>query len=247
MRKVLGLVGATMLFAGSAVAADLSNPVYKAPAVAAPAPLWSGFYLGIHGGYGWGNESMDTAVGDFTTFSNPSPRGGVFGGQAGYNWQYGTFVGGLEVDVSAADLNDSQSFAGPFAVIRGIPFGSATETLSSKVDFFGSARARAGFLLMPDWLFYGTAGLAWAHDSLTHEEAITLGNLTASASDTAFNDHIGWAAGAGVEYRLWQNFLLRAEYLHYGFGSATYNFNDFASVNSKLSIDVVRGGLSYKF
>ena len=64
-----------------------------------------------------------------------------------------------------------------------------------------------------------------------------------SSSVTSFNDHVGWAAGGGVEYRLWQNLLLRAEYLHYGFGSATY----FDGLNSKLSIDVVRGGLSYKF
>src|SRR5260370_37554953 len=80
MRKVLGLVGATLLFAGPALAADLA---VKAPALAGPLPAqWGGFYLGIHGGYGWGHDSVD---GDITPFSNPSPKGGVFGGQAGYN------------------------------------------------------------------------------------------------------------------------------------------------------------------
>src|SRR5258708_37933215 len=229
MKKVRGLVGATLMFAGPALAADLA---VKAPALAGPLPAqWGGFYLGIHGGYGWGKDSLgsDTELGLVLSalFSNPSPKGGVFGGQAGYNWQYRSVVTGLEVDFSGADLKDTQT----------ITDGRVSLALSSKVDYFGSARARAGFLLLPDWLLYGTAGLGWAHDSISLTE--TVGNRSASVS--AFNDHFGWTAGAGVEYRLWQNLLLRAEYLHYGFGSATYNL-DGAAFNSKLSIDVVRGG-----
>src|SRR5258708_1539172 len=166
MRKVLGLVGATLLFAGPAFAADLA---VKAPPLAGPLPAqWGGFYLGIHGGYGWGPDSVDgEIIGPIGPFSNPSPKGGVFGGQAGYNWQYGSVVAGLEIDVSGADLKDSQSqtVSGVIPIVR-IPF-SVTETLSSKVDFFGSARARAGFLVTPDWLVYGTGGLGWAHDSIT--------------------------------------------------------------------------------
>jgi opacity protein-like surface antigen len=251
MKKVLGLVGATMLFAGPALAADLA---VKAPALAGPLPAqWSGFYLGIHGGYGWGRDSVDSVDGPFSEFtniapfSNPSPKGGVFGGQAGYNWQYGSVVTGLEIDVSSADLKDSRSNTVPLGNEERVPV-SLTSTLSSKIDLFGSARARAGFLLMPDWLLYGTAGLAWAHDSISASFTETVGTRSESISSTAFNNHFGWAAGAGVEYRLWQNLLLRAEYLHYGFGSSTYSlFGGELSINSKLSIDVVRGGLSYKF
>jgi outer membrane immunogenic protein len=234
MKKVLGLVGATLLFAGPALAADLGKPVYKAPAPAALLPSgWGGFYIGIHGGYGWGHDSIssDTLLGLALTtlFSNPSPKGGVFGAQAGYNWQFGTFVAGLEVDSSWADLKDSQS----------ISDGRTTLTLSSKVDYLGSFRARAGFLATPDWLFYGTAGLGWAHDKMTIAD-----NFGDSVS--ASKSHVGWAAGGGTEYKLTPNLLLRAEYLHYGFGSEAYNF-DGTPLNSKLSVDVVRGGLSYKF
>jgi opacity protein-like surface antigen len=236
MKKVLGLVGATLLFAGPALAADLA---VKAPALAGPLPAqWSGFYLGIHGGYGWGHDSTDADFSPFPTPSDPSPKGGVFGGQAGYNWQYGSVVAGLEIDFSGADLKDSSSST----LVLGQRV-SITSTLSSKIDYFGSARARAGFLLMPDWLLYGTAGLGWAHDSITASITETVGTRSESISATGFSDHFGWTAGGGVEYRLWQNLLLRAEYLHYGFGSASYG----DVVNSKLSIDVVRGGLSYKF
>src|SRR5206468_11004487 len=154
MTRELALVAATLILAGPAFAADLA---VKAPAPAGPLPAqWSGFYLGIHGGYGWGHDSVD---GNISPFSNPSPNGGVFGGQAGYNWQYGSIVGGLEVDFSGADLRHSQSITGT-AVIGGALI-SETVTVSSKVDYFGSARARAGFLLTPDWLFYGTAGVGW--------------------------------------------------------------------------------------
>ena len=243
MTRELALVAATLILAGPAFAADLA---VKAPAPAGPLPAqWSGFYLGIHGGYGWGHDSVD---GNVSPFSNPSPNGGVFGGQAGYNWQYGSIVGGLEVDFSGADLRHSQSITGT-AVIGGALI-SETVTVSSKVDYFGSARARAGFLLTPDWLFYGTAGFGWAHDSATGSATLTINGTVADAfSNTFFNDHFGWTAGGGAEYRLWQNLLLRAEYLHYGFGSATYPnlIRDEVPVNYKLSIDVVRVGLSYKF
>ena len=240
------MVGATLLFAGPALAADLAvkAPVHVPP----PPPLWTGFYLGIHGGYGWGHDSIDA---DISPFSNPSPKGGVFGGQAGYNWQYGNIVTGLEIDASAADLTESQSNTNTRSVEPNVAalVITTTDTVTSKIDFFGSARAR--YLLMPDWLLYGTGGLAWAHDSIDPSETRTVGtNPPQSFSSSAPNDHFGWAAGVGTEYRIWQNLLLRAEYLHYGFGSVTYTpVGTFVTspANSTLSIDVVRAGLSYKF
>ena len=244
MRKVLGLVGATLLLAGPALAADLA---VKAPTAAPlfPVPSWAGFYLGIHGGYGWGHDSVDVDL-----LSNPSPKGGVFGGQAGYNWQFGTFVAGLEVDSSSwADLKDSQSATESGFIITPIiviPF-TITEALSAKIDYLGSFRARAGFLATPDWLFYGTAGLGWARDSISVAETVTILGASTAASASDSKSHVGWAAGGGAEYKLLPNLLLRAEYLHYGFGSETYNLGVFGPFNSKLNVDVVRGGLSYKF
>jgi len=232
MKKVLGLVGAALLFAGPALAADLGKPVYKAPAPAALLPSgWGGFYIGIHGGYGWGHVTTDDI---FPFPSSNSPKGGLFGVQAGYNWQFGTFVTGLEVDSSWADLKDSRSNTFLFE-----DESVLTTTLSSKIDYLGSFRGRAGVLLAPDWLVYGTAGLGWAHNKLTLSASDNVGDsVSASVSKT----HVGWAAGGGVEYKLTPNLLLRGEYLHYGLGTEDYD-----GLNAKLSIDVVRGGLSYKF
>ena len=55
-----GLVAASM--ASSSFAADLSRPVYKAPVYVAPYFSWTGFYVGINGGYGWGSSSWSSAV-----------------------------------------------------------------------------------------------------------------------------------------------------------------------------------------
>jgi outer membrane immunogenic protein len=66
MRRVLGSIGATLLLAGSTLAADL--PV-KAPPMAAAAPSWTGWYIGATAGYGWTNKGIDDTP---STFCNES-------------------------------------------------------------------------------------------------------------------------------------------------------------------------------
>src|SRR5688572_14779607 len=99
----VGLVIASV--SGASMAADLApRPVGKAPFYpAAPLFTWTGFYIGGNGGYGWGSGS-GTVV--FTTVAPIGATGpvtgsgdGFFGGvQAGYNWQFGSFVLGAETD-----------------------------------------------------------------------------------------------------------------------------------------------------
>src|SRR5258706_14234106 len=83
-----------------ALAADL--PVYtKAPALAAPMYDWSGFYVGVFGGGGYGNHNLNNALGPagFANFTvNYSSKGGLGGGEAGYNWQSGNIVFGVDGD-----------------------------------------------------------------------------------------------------------------------------------------------------
>src|SRR6202158_2011747 len=94
---LLALAGLT----GSACAADMGRPVYKAPPQVYIAPVynWTGFYIGANGGYGWGSTNW-SALG-----SNFDVKGGLFGGQVGYNWQFGQFVYGLEADVDWTDIH----------------------------------------------------------------------------------------------------------------------------------------------
>ncbi len=79
--------GAVALASGTATAADM--PV-KAPIVA-PAPCcvdWAGFYLGLHGGYGWKRNDFQEVISTapLITIGGIDSKGWVFGGQAGYNW-----------------------------------------------------------------------------------------------------------------------------------------------------------------
>ena len=250
------LLGTTMIaglmIAGAAQAADMP---LKAPPRAYPAPEvsdWTGFYLGIHGGYGWGKGTPDDFdIADLTDapFHNPKPKGGVFGGHAGYNWQTGRFVGGLEVDYSFARLKETQSFSETFNSCpddeESFCPDTFSRTLRTKVDALASARARAGFLIADNILAYGTAGIGWARSqaTATFSDCFECG----TASFTAKSNNFGWVAGGGLEYKLTHNLLLRGEYLHYDFGSVGYAFEPFGTVNAKLTVDVARGGLSFKF
>src|SRR5713226_8057512 len=99
MKKALGLVGATLLFAGPAFAADVGTkaPAYRAPPLA-PVFSWTGFYVGVHGGYGWStSQGLDL-------------KGGFGGGQIGYNYQINNFVLGIEGDGAWADISQSSAF-----------------------------------------------------------------------------------------------------------------------------------------
>jgi outer membrane immunogenic protein len=139
MKKIL-LAALMAGVASSGMAADLpTRKAPPAPQVYAPPPVfnWTGFYVGVNGGWGGGMGG-----GDFS-----SPSAGLVGGTVGYNYQVGQFVGGLEGDWDWADLNKSGvNVLGPY---------------TNKVDSLATARARAGFAIDRALLFV-TAGYAGA-------------------------------------------------------------------------------------
>jgi opacity protein-like surface antigen len=241
--------------AGSAMAADL--PVYKAPPYVAPLADWSGFYIGVHGGYGWGHDPFTEVFFDPITLDGINSKGWLFGGHAGYNWQYGHIVTGLEVDLSWTDIQDSTSGSTNRRDRDNDRVQAAS--MHDRFDYLGSARARLGVLPMQDVLLYGTGGLAWTHftQDMTASDVDGSRTRVLTASSTP-SDRFGWVAGVGGEMTLarmgWSNWLARFEYLHYDFGSlATFSQRDPADVPSaptssgRLTADVVRGGLSFKF
>jgi outer membrane immunogenic protein len=141
MKKILlsGVALAVLAIATPASAADMATrgPVYKAPA-AAPLFNWTGFYVGAHAGYGWGDAS------------GLSTDGWFGGGQIGVNYQFApNWVWGVEADVSGAGID-----------------GGNTATARFKTDVFGTARLRLGYTV-DRVMFYGTGGLAWADSKAT--------------------------------------------------------------------------------
>jgi outer membrane immunogenic protein len=136
-----GLLAVTM--AAPSSAADLPRP-YKSP-VYAPPPVfsWTGFYVGINGGYAWGNAEVSNSLGSFTT---DQQHGGLLGATLGYNLQTGVWVWGLEGDIDYAFINGNVSNS-----VAGCP------NCEVKNTYFATARGRIGYA-MDRWLPYFTGG-----------------------------------------------------------------------------------------
>jgi outer membrane immunogenic protein len=220
MRAFLGgLVAA--LVAGSAFAADM--PV-KAPPPPPP-PTWTGMYLGINGGYAWGTSNHTNAA-NLVTTGDFNTRGGLAGVTWGGNWQAGHAVLGFESDLDWAHIN------GTTPVVCGTTCFTNTKWLSTE-------RMRAGWDFN-GWLFYGTAGAAFAR--------VNAGISTGCPLLCGEKYRTGWTAGVGVETMFWHNWSAKLEYLHYDLGR---DINWIAAGPSTVTVldrgDIVRAGINYHF
>jgi hypothetical protein len=219
---------------------------------------WSGYYIGGHAGYGWKQNDFAEVISvvPLVTLGGIDSSGWVAGGQAGYNWQFGSWVAGLELDGSATQIRGTSA-----AVVRNFAQGiTITDTSGDDVKYLGTLRARVGGapFANTDVLLYGTAGLAWERINRIETTVLVAPPTTQVATSTDPRDHFGWVAGVGGEFRLGAtNWIGRVEYLHYDFGtveSATSVVTTpatpggtFAEKGGRQTIDVVRGGISYKF
>ena len=242
-----------------ASAALLTSPAFAAdlPVKARPAPplawSWAGFYIGGHGGYGWKQNDFAEviqATPTLLTLGGINSSGWVAGGQAGYNWQFGRWVAGLEVDGSATGIRGEAT-----PLVRTFGAISFTDARSDDVKYLGTVRARVGGSIPfanTDVLLYGTAGLAWERVNRTDTAVLASPVLTQTVATTTPRDHFGWVAGAGGEVRLGAtNWIGRVEYLHYDFGTVEQATSvtvtgvvpgNFADKGGRQTIDVVRAG-----
>ena len=193
MRKLL--LGSIALLAlgagGSALAADVRLPVYKAPPPVA-VYSWTGFYVGGNIGYSWGKADTDVAIPGFTvaiiddldipgaTFSDSNKLKGIIGGgQIGYNVQTGRWVFGLELDWQASGEKGGATRSAAFDVVEGdcpifctFAQGTATTQYEAKILWFGTARGRVGYAA-DGLLLYGTGGLAYGRVKVTGTNTVT--------------------------------------------------------------------------
>lgn len=249
---------------GQAPAADIyaGESMKDAPATY-NSITWTGFYLGIHGGYadgGWdgrlGFDDPNTPGPDDAGYADPTrdlgADGWLGGAQIGYNKQRGSLVFGIEADISGTDFEGSETFT--------TDDGNFAKKHEFQLDYFGTVRGRLGYAtgrFMP----YITGGLAFGS---------TKGDLTVTYPNPAFNllgqssnasveeDHFGYTIGAGVEAMVGGGWSLKAEYLYVDLGEEDYRFKgtvlgdparpfDTDSFKSELDFDVFRVGLNYKF
>jgi outer membrane immunogenic protein len=237
-------IGATLtaLTTMPGLAADMMMTKAPPPVSAAPAPTWTGFYVGGNVGYGWVDPTAS-----FT--ANPEPAGGglagllqsgppvdftmasaIGGGQLGYNWQVDRqWLVGFEADFDFGNLKGGGA-ANTLTSIH----QPMTSTADERVDWFSTIRGRLGFLPVNNLLLYGTGGVAIARlkqDVAYNNDGIGApadqdGNCApgpgACYAGTSSRTAVGWVAGGGLEYAFADHWAVRAEYLYLGFGD-----NDF--------------------
>lgn len=128
--KVASFLIAAVTF-GAAQAASAADMPVKAPMTPAPMAIpynWTGFYVGIDGGWGRGNHDRVNSIGFANSYTS---EGGLIGGHAGYNWQINQFVLGIEGDAHWANIKGDDGGVG----------GTVDETTTR---FLGSIRGRVG-------------------------------------------------------------------------------------------------------
>jgi outer membrane immunogenic protein len=242
-RYFLATVSAAAL-STSAIAADIPARVpVKAPPPVVVAPSWAGFYIGINAGVAWHHAEF-TELGDpfgagaafppGTTYWTPKKAGFTGGGQAGYNFQTGNVVYGIEADLNFVSNKASATFPAQFG---------GTVTTSSKLDWMATVRGRLGVTLSPT-LIYVTGGWAVAH----FEDTWTISAPTNGAR--ADNVRSGWTVGGGIEHMFARNWTAKIEALYADFGNSTGSLAVFGSTyRSRFEHEVVtvRGGLNYKW
>lgn len=179
---------------------------------------WTGLYLGGHAGWGDGQDELTGAI-DRTVDTS----GFLGGAHAGYNYQSGAFVAGLEIDGDWLNADGSENL-------------SANRSIEMSTDWMSSLRLRLGFAT-GNWLLYGTAGVAITELDMT---------LVQPGADLSLSGTMtGYAAGIGAEVALTRSVSARIEALHYGFGPETFN-TPRGAIDAEVDFTTIRGGLSIK-
>lgn len=239
---------------------------------------WTGFYFGIgvgarFTGIDWTTTNVTRDDGlpfprafpDSSTNRDYSSSGLEFNGFAGYNWQTGSVVVGIEGVLNGSGDSTSkteQVFPGAQALWNTPVNNNTFDTIKAASGIGGSIRGRIGGLIRSNMLLYGTGGIAFQHFGF-HADCLGSDNILNSSLCFQIN-HVketvtktGWLLGAGLEAQLTSHWFARIEYTYAGFDSADLTFkfadatgNNAASTmkaNVDLDIQNVTAGVAYRF
>lgn len=273
-RALIAAVAAAFALAGAAAAADL--PLRSAPVEpylsGTPLFTWTGFYVGLNAGAGFGTDAGRVTASGFTPtngfaagpptgtfgpFRGASPGVGfVGGGQLGYNIQNGAVVYGLEADLDYFGAGGSGSRTFSNANVFAAPASTLTLTQRSGNGYLGTVRARVGYAGFERTLLYVTGGLAYGDYGSTYGTA-TFSNgagpqVVQFGSGSDGDTRVGYALGAGVEYAVTPHITTKLEYLYTDIGDHTasltnINTGALLTARSDGSAQSVRLGVNYKF
>ncbi|WP_424363299.1 outer membrane beta-barrel protein [Methylocystis parvus] len=268
---------------------------FETASLVQPSAFGSGFYAGLNAGYGWdtassvstvatpaqtgldgelrGTIGLATAV-SATGVAHAPANGAFGGGQAGYNYLVDNYVAGVEADLQGAAMSGRGGYAGAATgAIAGVPLTNmaASAQIEKTLDWFGTLRARGGYLLTPSILLYGTGGFAYGGATIQNQVASLtdgggIGLRSMSSISALSTARVGWTVGGGVEWKFTPAMSLKAEYLHYDLGHVQFGsgalatslvtnvpnlaaFTNTTLLNSatRLSGEMARLGVNYHF
>jgi opacity protein-like surface antigen len=270
-RMVLLVLLLGQAWTGPAAAID-RKPVSAAQQVFS----WTGPYVGLHVGYGTGDGTsaavnpagllalfpgLDNAASTASApFQLNASRSGWLGGlQAGYNWQSGHLLLGVEADVSFSGIRGDAAGSytlHPVYTIGDFDNYAGTVRLKQSIDYFGTLRGRIGYAA-DNWMLYATGGLAWARvkSSLESSHTMLTANLLINGFPAALNGslsasgfNVGYAVGGGGEWAFNPLWSVKAEYLYLDVGHRLTGSIPGATLQSgSPALHTVRIGLNRLF
>jgi outer membrane immunogenic protein len=259
MNKCFAVLIALLTLATDTFAADIGTGSFKDGPVYVPSTSWTGFYAGASVGASFNHSNMTgegaypgypgsfvSLEGNFPVSPNSQHTSAIASAEAGYNWQIGRYVLGIAVDLNW--LNSSHTSRVGY-IDGGELILDSVDIMRNKVEYLSTFRGRLGYAAANDILLYGTGGLAIARFKGGYDDLPQHGDGASNPYDTEWG--VGWAAGAGVDYRLSTHWLGRAEYLHVETSAKLTSYcpsetEQFVQI-SKLQQDMVRFGLLYQF
>jgi outer membrane immunogenic protein len=236
---------------GPARAADMPR---KAPPAPAPIMPWAGFYAGGHVGGGRATRDVSYTpndplsallisgtggvTGEQPIFPNSFGMSGITGGlAAGYNWQFNrAWLVGVEADFSVSDIKGTGTST---SILAASPLLTIPQTVTEqqRIDWYGTVRARFGWLATDNLLLFATGGFAYGRVSTSGVYATIsppgtftggpVGGFSFSCAlgsacfvgPSSSSTKTGWTAGAGAEWMFARRWSLKAEYQYVNLGS----------------------------
>jgi outer membrane immunogenic protein len=262
MKKIIAMVAFSAIAATSiASAADMPVKAYRAPT---PIADWSGFYIGVNGGYGWADQN-DWELGG-GVIGQGKINGGFGGGQVGYNWQVNTLLFGVQADGDWGNIRGSARL--PLGLSPdGRCFSGGDQTADCSTTYSGMVNltARMGYLVTPSTLIYGKAGINWSALDFKVNNVIDITGGTCGPIGTNRGGYAtqtewrsGVTAGLGVEQRVYDHFTVFGEYDVVDNGGSTINnftggtgtggcTANFSAKTTTRALNIFKVGVNYQF
>jgi outer membrane immunogenic protein len=213
MKRLLLASAAVAAMTSGSFAADYAAPIEDVD-------VWSGFFVGIAGGYSF--KTADTDYDDGAFEDEIDSDDFIIGAFYGRNWQSGNLVFGLDSSFNYIGFEEDDVLAdvgGP--------------VVDLEANFLGLSRVKIGYAV-DNTLFFAAGGLATT--------IIDADTPTDDDDDWAF----GWTVGAGVEHKFNDNWSARIEYAYFNIESDDMVL-DGDAVDVELEGHIIRGGVAYHF